>query len=53
LRNWLDTFAYSTDLSIWVFAVSALLSLLIAVITVMTKAIGTANSNTVEALKYE
>jgi putative ABC transport system permease protein len=53
LRNWLDTFAYSTDLSIWVFAVSALLSLLIAVITVMTKAIGTANSNPVEALKYE
>jgi putative ABC transport system permease protein len=53
LRNWLDTFAYSTSLDLWIFVVSAMFSLLIAVVTVMTKAVGTATSNPVDALKYE
>jgi len=53
LTNWLNTFAYSTQLNIWVFLVSAFISLAIAVLTVMSKALRTATSNPVDALKYE
>ena len=53
LTNWLETFAYSTNPDFLVFVWSALLSLLIAVVTVMVKALKTATSNPVDALKYE
>jgi putative ABC transport system permease protein len=53
LRKWLDNFAYSTDISVWFFAVSGILALLIAVLTISLKAIKAARSNPADALKYE
>nr|NQU88851.1 ABC transporter permease [Bacteroidota bacterium] len=53
LRDWLDTFAFRTNLSIWVFVVSAFLSITITVITVSTKAWKSARANPVDALKFE
>jgi len=53
LTDWLETFAFRTNLSPLIFVVSALLSLLLAFSTVSTKALGTARANPVDSLKYE
>jgi putative ABC transport system permease protein len=53
MNNWLKNFAYRTDMSIWIFAVSGILALLIALLTVSSHAIKAATANPVEALRYE
>ncbi len=53
LKDWLDGFAFSTGLNLWIFVATALVSLLVALLTVSTRAIRAAASNPVEALKYE
>lgn len=53
MDNWLQGFAYRTNLSIWTFAYSAILALLIALLTVSYQGIRAAMANPVEALKYE
>ena len=50
---WLDSFAYQTGMSFWVFGVSGLLSLLIAGITVSSQTIKVANINPSKTLKQE
>lgn len=52
-NNWLKSYAYQTNLSWWIFAVSGLLLILIAVITVGVQAFKAASANPVDSLKSE
>ncbi len=53
MNKWLSLFAYRTSLSLWIFAASGTLALLIALATVGSHAIKAATANPVEALRYE
>ena len=53
LNLWLKNFAYKTDLSWWIFTLSGLLVLGIALLTVSWQSWRTATRNPVEALRYE
>jgi putative ABC transport system permease protein len=53
LHKWLSNFAYKTTLSWWVFALSGLAALTIAVLTVSWQSWRAATRNPVEALRYE
>ncbi len=53
MRNWLDGFAYRTDLSWWIFVLSGAVALAIALFTVSFHALRAALSNPVEALRHE
>jgi putative ABC transport system permease protein len=50
---WLGTFAYQTNIQIWIFLGSAVLALVIALLTVSFQAIKAALSNPVTSLRYE
>jgi len=53
MRQWLMNFAYKTSISIWIFILSGLLALAIALITVSFHAIRVAMTNPADALRYE
>ncbi|MBI9038130.1 MAG: FtsX-like permease family protein [Bacteroidales bacterium] len=53
LNNWLGGFAFRTNISLHVFAITAVVSLFIALLTVSSLAWKTAKANPVDALKYE
>jgi len=53
MNLWLQNFAYRTTLNPLLFLISGLAALVIAVITVSFHSIRAANSNPVDALKYE
>lgn len=53
MRNWLQNFAYKTELSWWIFILTALLILGIALITVSWQSWIAARRNPVEALRNE
>ncbi|PQA60418.1 ABC transporter permease [Siphonobacter curvatus] len=53
LREWLNGFAYRTELSWWLFAAAGTLALLVALLTVSTQAIRAANADPVKSLKVE
>ncbi len=53
LNKWLESFAYKTDLSWWIFALAGLLALGIALLTVSWQSWKAATRNPVEALRYE
>ncbi len=53
MQRWLDNFAYKATLSWWIFAITLILTLIIAVITVAWQSFKAARENPVEALKYE
>ena len=53
MRNWLQDFAYRTGLSVITFALTMVLALVIALLTVSFQAIKAAVANPVNALKYE
>lgn len=53
LHKWLSNFAYKTELSWWVFALSGLMALGITVLTVSWQSWRAATRNPVEALRYE
>ena len=53
MRSWLDGFAYRTDLSWWIFVLSGVVALAIALFTVSFHALRAAVSNPVEALRHE
>ncbi|NQT80910.1 MAG: ABC transporter permease [Candidatus Aminicenantes bacterium] len=53
MNKWLQNFAYHINIGIWTFLLSAVLALIIALITVSFQAIKTATSNPVESLRYE
>ncbi len=53
IHKWLENFAYKTELSWWIFALSGLLTLGIALVTVSWQSWKAATRNPVEALRYE
>jgi len=53
MHKWLENFAYKTGLSWWIFAVSGILALGIALLTVIWQSWRAATKNPVEALRYE
>jgi putative ABC transport system permease protein len=53
MNKWLESFAYKTDLSWWIFALAGLLALGIAMITVSWQSWQAATRNPVEALRNE
>ena len=53
LHKWLQSFAYRTELSWWIFALAGLLALGIALLTVSWQSWRAASRNPVEALRYE
>ena len=53
MNEWLQDFAYKTNVSLWIFVASGLLALVIALATVSSHALKAATSNPVEALRYE
>ncbi len=53
INKWLESFAYKTSLSWWIFALAGLSALAIAMLTVSWQSWRTASRNPVEALRYE
>ena len=53
MRNWLDNFAYRTDLAWWIFVLGGAVALVIALTTVGYHALRAALSNPIEALRHE
>jgi putative ABC transport system permease protein len=53
MYKWLETFAYKTSLSWWIFALAGVLALGIALLTVSWQSWRAATRNPVEALRYE
>ena len=53
MRNWLDNFAYRIGIDWIIFALAAVTTLLIAVLTIGYLAVRAALANPVEALRYE
>ncbi len=53
MNKWLESFAYKTTLSWWIFALAGLLALGIALLTISWQSWRAATRNPVEALRYE
>lgn len=53
MNKWLQDFAYRVDLSWWIFAVTGIVAMLIALITLSFQAIRAAIANPVDSLKTE
>ena len=53
LYKWLQTFAYRTELSWWIFGLAGILAFGIALLTVSWQSWRAATRNPVEALRYE
>ena len=53
MNKWLESYAYKTELSWWIFALAGLLALGIALLTVSWQSWRAATRNPVEALRYE
>jgi putative ABC transport system permease protein len=53
MERWLQSFAYRTNISPWVFAVSGILVLLIAFISVSTQTLKAALTKPADTLKHE
>lgn len=53
MNQWLQNFAYRIDIKVWYFALSAIIALGVAVITVGVQAMKTARANPVKSLRTE
>ena len=53
MNKWLESFAYKTELSWWIFALAGLLAMGTALLTVSWQSWRAATRNPVEALRYE
>jgi putative ABC transport system permease protein len=53
MRQWLQNFAYKTELSWWVFALAGVVAVAVAVLTVSWQSWRAATRNPVESLRYE
>lgn len=53
MNKWLSDFVYRIDLGLWIFVVSGLLGLFIAVLSVAYQSIKAAVSNPIKSLRYE
>jgi len=53
MNRWLQDFAYTIELSWWMFAVAGILALLIAALTICYHSLKLATKNPIESLRYE
>ena len=53
MHKWLQSFAYKTELSWWIFCLSGIIALVIALLTVSWQSWRAATRNPVDALRYE
>lgn len=53
MNKWLQNFAYRMDVGLWLFVLSALLALSIAILTIGYHAVKAALANPVDSLRYE
>ncbi len=53
MNKWLQRFAYRVNLNVWIFIISGLAALIIALLTVSYRAIKAATANPVDSLRYE
>jgi putative ABC transport system permease protein len=53
MNTWLETFAYKTELSWWIFAIAGVMALGIALLTVSWQTYKAANRNPVDSIRYE
>jgi putative ABC transport system permease protein len=53
MNKWLQNFAYRIDLSVWIFILSGLAALVVALITIGYQSIKAAMANPVDSLRYE
>jgi putative ABC transport system permease protein len=53
MNKWLQSFAYRTSISLWIFVFSATLALVITLITVSFQSIKAATANPLDSLRYE
>lgn len=53
MNNWLADFAYRIDMPYWIFLASAVIAIIIAMITVSSQSFRAANSDPVKSLRYE
>lgn len=53
MHKWLQSYAYKTGISWWLFALAGIISLSIALVTISWQSWGAAKRNPVEALRYE
>jgi len=53
MNKWMQNFAYRTDISAWIFVLSGMSIILIAIITACSVIIRAASRNPVESLRYE
>lgn len=53
MKEWLNNFAYKTDLNIWTFALASIIAMVIAVATISYQAIQAALANPVNSLRDE
>ena len=53
MNNWLKNFAYKIEIGWWIFALSGIIAIIIALLTVSIQTIKAAVANPVESLRYE
>ena len=53
MNNWLQKFVFRIDISWWIFFVSGLAALIIALVTISIQAVKAAVANPIESLRYE
>jgi putative ABC transport system permease protein len=53
LRNWLQNFAYRTNIPLWIYFLAAAISMVIALLTVLFQAARAATRNPADSLRYE
>ncbi len=53
MTKWLNSFAYKTGISIWIFLMAGAIALFVALATVSFQAIKAATANPVKSLRYE
>ena len=53
MNSWLQDFVYRTEMSLWIFPLSGLAALIIALLTVSYQSIKAALANPIKSIKYE
>ena len=53
LHSWLQTFAFKSNLSWWIFVLAGLMALVIAMLTITFQSYRAATKNPIDALRYE
>jgi putative ABC transport system permease protein len=53
MNNWLQNYAYRTNMSIWIFLLSGFAALAITLLIVSYQTIKAATANPVDSLRYE